>query len=87
MIVEEVVEVVKKGQKIRQSLFLPEFILTLKKRSLYIVNIMAFGAGIPLIMHCLASERIRSLIDTGHYLCGIFVDLEKAFDTVNHRIL
>ena len=33
------------------------------------------------------TERIRELVDTGHYVCGIFVDLEKAFDTVNHKIL
>ena len=33
------------------------------------------------------TEHICSLLDTGHYVCGIFVDLEKAFDTVNHKIL
>ena len=33
------------------------------------------------------TERIRSLIDKGEYVCGIFVDLEKAFDTVHHEIL
>ena len=33
------------------------------------------------------TERIRHLLDNGHYVCGIFVDLEKAFDTVNHKIL
>ena len=33
------------------------------------------------------TEHIRYLLDNGHYVCGIFVDLEKAFDTVNHNIL
>ena len=33
------------------------------------------------------TERIKSSLDTKDYVCGIFVDLEKAFDTVNHQIL
>ena len=33
------------------------------------------------------TEHIRQLLDKGHYVCGIFIDLEKAFDTVNHEIL
>ena len=33
------------------------------------------------------TEHIRSLLDQGEYVCGIFVDLEKAFDTVHHDIL
>ena len=39
--------------------------------------------------HALLSitERIREHIDSGSYVCGVFVDLEKAFDTVNHKIL
>ena len=32
-------------------------------------------------------ERIKDLVDSGKYVCGVFVDLEKAFDTVNHIIL
>ena len=26
-------------------------------------------------------------LDKGQFSCGVFVDLEKAFDTVNHKIL
>ncbi len=33
------------------------------------------------------TEHIRNLLDKGEYVCGIFVDLEKAFDTVHHDIL
>ena len=33
------------------------------------------------------TEHIRNLLEEGNYVCGIFVDLEKAFDTVNHKIL
>ena len=33
------------------------------------------------------TEHIRHFLDNRHYVCGIFVDLEKAFDTVNHKIL
>ena len=33
------------------------------------------------------TEHIRTLLDKGDYVCGIFVDLEKAFDTVHHDIL
>ena len=33
------------------------------------------------------TEHIHNLLDNGQYVCGIFVDLEKAFDTVNHTVL
>ena len=33
------------------------------------------------------TEHIRECLDSGYYVCGVFVDLEKAFDTVNHKIL
>ena len=33
------------------------------------------------------TEHIRNLLDKGEYVCGVFVDLEKAFDTVHHDIL
>ena len=33
------------------------------------------------------TEKIRETIDNIKYGCGIFIDLRKAFDTVNHEIL
>ena len=31
--------------------------------------------------------KIRQEIDKGNYACGIFVDVQKAFDTVEHHVL
>ena len=33
------------------------------------------------------TESIRPSIDNNEFGCGIFIDLKKAFDTVNHAIL
>ena len=33
------------------------------------------------------TEQIKESIDNGKFGCGIFIDLKKAFDTVNHKIL
>ena len=32
------------------------------------------------------TEEIKHFIDNNKYGCGIFLDLKKAIDTVNHRI-
>ena len=32
-------------------------------------------------------DLIRETIDRGKFACGVFVDLQKAFDTVDHEIL
>ena len=33
------------------------------------------------------TEMIKESIDKGKYGCGIFIDLRKAFDTVNYDII
>ena len=33
------------------------------------------------------TENIRQALDNGYIGCGIFVDLQKVFDTVDHQIL
>ena len=33
------------------------------------------------------TEEIRNALDEGKFACGVFLDFQKAFDTVNHKIL
>ena len=33
------------------------------------------------------TDKIRQQLDSGNFACGIFVDLQKAFDTVDYDIL
>ena len=33
------------------------------------------------------TEDIRHSLDSGNFSCGVFIDLQKAFDTVDHNIL
>ena len=32
-------------------------------------------------------ERVTKALDTGKYVVGVFLDLNKSFDTVDHDIL
>ena len=33
------------------------------------------------------TEKIRHALDSGNHVCSVFIDLQKAFDTVDHNIL
>ena len=33
------------------------------------------------------TEHIKNKLELGKFVAGVFIDLEKAFDTVNHKIL
>ena len=37
--------------------------------------------------HALITKHIRSVIDKNNLTCGVFLDFQKTFDTVNHGIL
>ena len=48
---------------------------------------MDSGKNIPLIMQLIIVEQIKANLDNKTVSWGVFVDLKKAFDTVNHNIL
>ena len=33
------------------------------------------------------TDQIKEACDRSSYVCGVYLDLKKAFDTVNHKIL
>ena len=52
---------------------------------------MDLETATPQFMHWLVSQKyldlIKKYLDNDNFVCSIFIDLQKAFDTVNHDIL
>ena len=54
---------------------------------LYIPYNLALDKNVQQFMSSLALQNIRKNLDEGNIDCGIFADLQKAFDNVEHDIL
>ena len=53
---------------------------------------LLWRAPLKVTLHCILSllyivDRIRKSLDNDEPACCVFVDLQKAFDTVDHQIL
>ena len=47
----------------------------------------SLGAQHSLMILMIMLERSQNVLDKGEYLCVLFMDLSKAFDTINHDLL
>ena len=74
--------------KIYEKLIYSRIYSYLEKNNLIYTRQFGFRGGYS-TNHAIVSitEHIRELLDKGETVCGVFVDLEKAFDTVHHDIL
>ena len=61
--------------------FLTKYKLLFKKQFGFRNNHSTSHALISLI------DLIKKYLDNDYFVCGVFIDLQKAFDTVNHEIL
>ena len=67
--------------------FVPRHSLCQVTSFMQLVMLCQFGY---LKLHSLAialTDKIKKLLDDGNYVIGIYLDVPKAFDTVNHKIL
>ena len=60
----------------------------LEKYKIYVKYQFGFREGHSTILALTEiTDNIKTLLDKGNFVTGLFVDLSKAFDTVDHEIL
>ena len=74
--------------RILEKLLLKRLLNFITKHNLLYDKQMGFRSNHSTLMAILLiTDKIQKSIDSGYYASGIFLDLSKAFDTVNHEIL
>ena len=74
-------KIIEKLIHIRLAMFLNKHNILYKRQSDFRHNHSTTHALLEI------TEKIKQGCDSGKYACGVFLDLQKAFDTVNHVIL
>ena len=72
--------------KCSKELCIRDFIITYRKTTYYIRNNLAFKRVIQQNMIELI-DQINCSFEKDHFILGFFIDLSKAFDTVDHHIV
>ncbi|XP_065684072.1 uncharacterized protein LOC136096582 [Hydra vulgaris] len=83
-----VIPIHKKDSKLEQKLMYSRIYNFLNNSACFHIRQFGFRSNHS-TSHALISitEMIRGAIDSGSFACGVFIDLQKAFDTVDHNIL
>ena len=74
--------------KITEKLMYTWIIQFLEDKKIIYYKQFGFHKNLP-TAHAIITliENIESALDNNKFVCGVFIDLEKVFDTVNHTIL
>ena len=76
------IEYLKKSCTVNLSHFLTNMIYSTRNSMVFRIIVQQ-----NTLFQIIIVNKIRENLDKGKFLCGVFIDLQKAFDTVNHYIL